>query len=154
MALYFEDLEVGTVQRFGRYEVTREEIIEFASKYDPQYFHLDEEAAADGLFGRLAASGWHTGAMALRMVVDHWKVTGMAETSLGGAGMDEVRWLSPVYPGDVLQCEIELFEKIPSRSKPFMGIIKSQWNVYNQDDVLVMSMILTGIVRTRPAENA
>lgn len=153
MTIYFEDLEIGAIEGFGRYEVTREQVIEFASKFDPQPFHLDDDAAAKSLFGKIAASGWHTAGMAMRMVVDHWKATGVAETSLGGAGMDEVRWPHPVYPGDILRCEIELLEKIPSRSKPFMGILKSRWNVYNQNDVLVMTMISTGLIRTRSAEN-
>jgi acyl dehydratase len=152
MALYFDDLEVGSIERFGRYEVLREEVIAFATQYDPQPFHLDDAAAAaSSIFGRLAASGWHTAAMAMRMIVDHWKISGRAETSLGGAGMDGLRWACPVYPGDVLRCEIELLEKIPSRSKPSMGIIKSRWNVYNQDDVLVMTLISTGMMKRKPA---
>jgi acyl dehydratase len=151
MRLAFEDLEIGSTERFGRYEVTREEVIEFASKYDPQAFHLDDEAAAKSLFGRLAASGWHTAAMAMRMMVDHWKETGMAESSMGGAGMEELRWPRPVYPGDVLRCETELLEKIPSRSRPEMGIVKSRWAVFNQNDEVVMTLLSTGLFRRRPA---
>lgn len=149
MALYFEDLEVGAADRFGRYEVTREEVIAFASRYDPQDFHLDDEAAAASVFGKVAASGWHTCSMAMRMIVDYWKETGNSKASMGGLGMDELRWPRPVYPGDVLRCETEIIEKRASLSKPEMGIIKSRWNVYNQNDELVMTMISNGIWRTR-----
>lgn len=152
MAVYFDDLVVGAVERFGRYEVTHDEVIEFAGKFDPQPFHLDDDAAAESLFGKIAASGWHTAAMTMRMMVDHWTQSGIAENSLGGAGMDELRWPHPVYPGDVLRCEIELLEKTASRSKPFMGILKSRWNVYNQDDVLVMTTVSTGFFRRKTDE--
>jgi acyl dehydratase len=150
LTIYFEDLVVGDVARFGRYEVTREEVIEFASRYDPQPFHLEDEAASKSLFGRIAASGWHTAGMAMRMIVDYWKESGLSESSLGGAGMDELRWPRPVYPNDILRCEIELLEKIESRSRPAIGIIKSRWNVYNQKDELVMTTVTTGLLRRRP----
>lgn len=150
MTLYFEDLEVGAVERFGRYEVTREEVIEFASRYDPQAFHLDDEAASHSIFGKLAASGWHTCSMMMRMLVDRWKEIGMDKSSLGGAGMDELRWVHPVYPGDILSCEITLIEKTPSRSKPDRGFTRSSWKVFNQDGVLVLSLIATGIILRRP----
>ena len=154
MPIYFEDLVVGRIDRFGRYEVAREEIIEFASRYDPQPFHLDDDAAAMSVFGKVAASGWHTAGMAMRLIVDHWKTCGLAETSMGGLGMDELRWPRPVYPGDVLRCEIELLEKIESRSRPEMGIVKSRWQAYNQDDTLVFTALTTGIFRRRPTQDA
>ena len=152
MPLYFEDLVVGRVERFGRYEVMREEVIDFASKYDPQSFHLDDAAAAESIFGRLAASGWHTAAMAMRMMVDHWKETGLDTTNLGGAGMDELRWMKPVYPGDVLSCEIELLEKTVSNSRPDRGFVRNRWTIFNQKDEKVLSMIAIGIVATRPSQ--
>lgn len=145
--IYFEDLEVGRVERFGRYAVTREEVLEFAEKYDPQAFHLDDEAAARTPFGRLAASGWHTAAMAMRMTVDN-----MGErrgTSLGSPGLDELRWIRPVYPGDILRCETQLLEKRRSQSKPFMGIVRNVLRVYNQDDELVMTQTGNVMVRVR-----
>lgn len=153
MALYFEDLVVGTIERFGRYEVTREEVIAFASQYDPQPFHLDDAAAAESIFGRIAASGWHTTAMTMRMMVDRWKEIGFDRASLGGAGMDELRWTAPVYPGDVLSCEIELLEKSASRSKPDRGFIRNRWTVFNQNGEKVLSMISTGIIATRPSQD-
>lgn len=147
--LYFEDMEIGMIDRFGRYEVTREEVLDFASKYDPQDFHLDDEAASHSIFGKIAASGWHTCSMAMRMIVNRWKETGIAESSIGGLGMDELRWAKPVYPGDVLHCEVEVLEKRLSASRPEMGIVKSRWSVYNQNGTLVLSLISSGIWRTR-----
>ncbi|MBY0301762.1 MULTISPECIES: MaoC family dehydratase [Sphingomonas] len=146
---YFEDLEIGKVARFGRYEVTREEVIEFARRYDPQPFHLSDEAAAATHFGRLSASGWHTCAMTMAMLVANLKEHRQA--GLGSPGMDELRWLVPVYPGDALRVESEVLEKRVSQSRPEMGIFKSRVTVFNQDDVAVMSMISNGLIQTRPA---
>ena len=145
---YFEDLIVGTVERYGQYAVTREEVLEFAGKYDPQPFHLDDAAAAETHFGRLAASGWHTAAMVMRMNVDHWTEIGNA--GLGSPGLDEIRWLRPVYPGDVLSVETELLSKRESRSRPDMGLIKSETRVFNQDGVMVMRYVANGMIRRRP----
>ena len=145
---YFEDLEVGARQSFGSYQVTREEVIDFASRYDPQPFHLSDEAAAATHFGRLSASGWHTCAMVMAMLVDNLKRNRQA--GLGSPGIDELRWLKPVYPGDTLRCETEVIEKRRSASRPEMGIFKSRLTVFNQDDVAVMSMISNGLIATRP----
>ena len=145
--LYYEDIVVGAVQRFGNKQVSREEVIDFAGKYDPQPFHLDDEAAAATYFGRLSASGWHTGAMMMRMMVDNMKENQQA--GLGSPGIEDLRWLKPVYPGDTLRCETEVLEKRRSRSRPEMGSFKSRATVYNQDDVAVMSMVSTGLIRTR-----
>lgn len=147
---YFEDLVVGTKASFGRYEVTRDEVVEFASKYDPQPFHLSDEAAAQTHFGRLSASGWHTAAMAMRMAVENMK--DQRSAGLGSPGLDELRWLKPVYPGDTLRCETELLEKRVSRSRPEMGITKGRTTVFNQHDQTVMTYIANGLIRTRPAE--
>jgi acyl dehydratase len=144
---YFEDLEVGAVDRFGHYEVTRDEVIDFARKFDPQPFHLSDEAAAKTHFGRVAASGWHTCGMVMNMVVKNLEAHRQA--GLGAAGIDELRWLKPVYPGDVLRCETELLEKRRSRSKPHMGSFRLRMTVFNQDDVPVMSFISLGLIRTR-----
>ena len=150
MTTYFEDIIVGTKSRFGRYKVTREEVIAFASKYDPQAFHLDDGAAAATHFGRLSASGWHTCAMTMSMLVENLKSTDQA--GLGSPGLDELRWLKPVYPGDTLRCETEVIEKNRSRSRPEMGSFRSKLTVYNQDDVVVMSFTSIGLIRTRPPE--
>ena len=144
---YFEDLEVGSKASFGRYEVTREEVIEFATKYDPQAFHLDDAAAAKTHFGRLSASGWHTCAMVMRMLVDN--MGARKQAGLGSPGQDELRWLKPVYPGDVLRIETELIDKTRSRSRPEMGSMRSIIHVFNQDDVMVMSMKSIGLIQVR-----
>ena len=146
---YYEDLVVGTKASFGRYEVTRDEVIAFASKYDPQPFHLSDEAAAQTYFGRLSASGWHTAAMAMRMAVDNMK--DQRSASLGSPGIDELRWLKPVYPGDTLRCETELLDKRVSKSRPDMGITKGRTTVFNQHDEPVMTFVANGLIRTRPA---
>jgi acyl dehydratase len=148
--IYFEDLEIGTTASFGRYEVTREEVLEFARKYDPQPFHLSDEAAAQTHFGRISASGWHTCAMTMAMLVAN--LTERKQAGLGSPGQDELRWHKPVYPGDVLRVETELLEKARSRSRPEMGSMKSKIRVYNQDDQLVMSMTGIGLIRVRNPE--
>lgn len=145
--IYFEDIIVGSRQSFGRKEVTRDEVIEFASKYDPQPFHLSDEAAAQTYFGRLSASGWHSGAMAMAMIVENMQKNPQA--GLGSPGIDELRWIKPVYPGDVLRCETEILEKRQSQSKPEMGSFKSRLTLFNQDDQRVMTMVNTGLIRVR-----
>ena len=145
--MYFEDLEPGTTAKFGRYDVTREEVIEFASKYDPQPFHLSDQAAAQTHFGRISASGWHTCAMVMRMMVDN--ITERKHAGLGSPGLDELRWLRPVYPGDTLRVETTLLDKTPSRSRPEMGSFRSEVKVFNQDDVLIATMKSIGLIRRR-----
>lgn len=146
---YFEDIVVGEIARFGAYAVTREETVEFARRYDPQPFHLSDEAAARTHFGRLSASGWHTCAMMMAMLVAHMKDN--AQASLGSPGMDELRWLRPVYPGDTLSMETEVIEARRSASRPEMGITKSRMTVFNQDGVAVMTVVANGLIATRPA---
>ncbi|RJF85422.1 MaoC family dehydratase [Sphingomonas cavernae] len=147
---YFEDLEIGAKNRFGRYEVTRDDVIAFAEKFDPQPFHLSDEAAAKTYFGRIAASGWHTCAMVMAMIVENLEKHKQA--GLGGIGIDELRWLKPVYPGDVLSVETELLEKKRSRSKPHMGSFKSRLTAFNQNDEPVMSYVNTALIATRGPE--
>jgi acyl dehydratase len=146
---YLEDMQVGQRAAFGSYEVTREEVIEFASKYDPQPFHLDDTAAAKTYFGRLSASGWHTCAMTMRMLVDSF--TKEESAGLGSPGLDELRWLKPVYPGDTLRVETEVTEVRPSKSRPDMGSVKNRVTVFNQDNEPVMTMNSIGLMRRRPA---
>ena len=147
---YFEDLEVGAETDFGSYEVTREEVLEFARKYDPQPFHLSDEAAAGTHFGRLAASGWHTCAMTMAVIVNHMS-QGEAQAGLGSPGVDELRWLKPVYPGDTLRVTGRIVDKTPSRSRPEIGTFRTQTIVTNQDDVPVMRMTSIVLIRKRPA---
>ncbi len=145
--LYYEDIQINVVQKYGSYEVTREEVIDFASKYDPQAFHLDEEAAAKTHFGRLSASGWHSAAMMMRMMVDHMNANKQA--GLGSPGVENLRWIKPVYPGDTLHCEHVTVEKRRSESRPEMGIMKGVVTVFNQHDEKVMTMESTGLIQVR-----
>ena len=127
--VFLEDVAVGDKARFGECHVDRDEVIAFASRYDPQPFHLSDEAAAATHFGRLSASGWHTASMTMAMIVAYYRETGFQ--SLGSPGVDELRWLKPVYPGDTLRCETEVLETRRSASRPEMGFVISQLTVFN-----------------------
>jgi acyl dehydratase len=146
--MYFEDLDVGSETYFGSYEVTREEVIEFASKYDPQPFHLSDEEAAKTHFGRIAASGWHTAAMVMSVIARH--VVQHEQAGLGSPGIDELRWRKPVYPGDTLHVGGTILEKTPSRSRPEIGSFRTQTVVTNQDDQVVMTFVSIVLIRRRP----
>ena len=148
--LYYEDIEIGSRQSFGAYEVTRDEVLQFARNYDPQAFHLDDDAAAQTHFGRISASGWHTCAMTMRMMVDN--MANNRQAGLGSPGVDQLRWIKPVYPGDTLRVETEILEKRRSASRPEMGIFKSRGTTFNQHDEPVLSMVSNGLIRTRDAD--
>jgi len=126
----------GSVRTSGTVLVTEEEIIEFAKRYDPQVFHTDPVAARDSIYGGLVASGWHTAAMAMRLIVENY-LSGVA--SVGSPGVDEVRWLKPVRPGDKLSVRVTVLEARRSESKPDRGIVRSLVEVLNQDMAVVMS---------------
>ena len=147
--IYFEDLEVGAETYFGSYDVTREEVIEFAGKYDPQPFHLSDEEAAKTHFGRIAASGWHTCAMTMAVIARY--VVKAEQAGLGSPGVDELRWLRPVYPGDTLHVRGKIIETRPSRSKPEIGSFRTETIVTNQDDLPVMRFTSIVLMRRRPA---
>jgi len=144
--VHFEDVEVGETRRFGRYEVTAEEIIEYARQFDPQPFHIDEEAARQSMFGGLIASGWHTGAMFIRMVCEHL-VLGTATT--GAVGFDDLKWLKPVRPGDILCVESTVREKIDSPSRRGLGTVKIDSRVLNQRNEAVMTLTSLVLYRRR-----
>lgn len=146
---YLEDMVVGSETEFGSYEVTREEVLEFARKYDPQPFHLSDEAAAKTHFGRIAASGWHTCAMTMSMLVSYLQQDPQA--GLGSPGVDDLRWLIPVYPGDTLRASGKIIEVTPSRSKPNLGSIRTETTVKNQDDKVVMRFTSIVLMLRRPA---
>ena len=148
--IYFEDLQVGSATYFGSYDVTRDEVLDFARKYDPQPFHLSDEAAAKTHFGRIAASGWHTCAMTMAVIAR--KVVGEEQAGLGSPGIDELRWLKPVYPGDTLHVNGTIVEKTPSRSRPDIGSFRTDTVVTNQDDVPVMRFTSIVLMRRRPEE--
>ena len=144
---YFEDMVVGEKRAFGSRSVTREEVIDFASKYDPQPFHLDDEAAAKTHFGKMAASGWHTCAMTMSMMVAHFVEEEQA--GLGSPGVDELRFVKPVFPDDTLRCESEVLDKQQSRSRPEMGILRTQIRTFNQHGTEVLRFIGISMMQTR-----
>ena len=146
--IYFEDLELGAETYYGSYEVTREEVLEFARKYDPQPFHLSDEEAAKTHFGRIAASGWHTAAMTMAVIARY--VVPHEQAGLGSPGIDDLRWKRPVYPGDTLHVRGTIVEKTPSRSRPEMGSFRTDTVVTNQDDQPVMSFTSIVLIRRRP----
>ena len=144
---YFEDFEAGHVFELGSRTVTTEEIVAFAREWDPQPFHTNEEAAADSVFGGLIASGWHTGAMWMRLYVD--ALLGGA-ASLGSPGIEELRWLAPVRPGDTLHARLTVLEATPSERRPDRGTVRSRAEMVNQDGVTVMAMVARGHFARRP----
>lgn len=146
--MYWDDLVPGQEVEMGSVAVTREEVIAFAERYDPQPFHLSDEAAAQTHFGRLAASGWHTAAMVMGVIARHVMAT--EQQGLGSPGVDELRWLKPVYPGDVLTVRSRVIETTPSRSKPGIGSFRSTVEVTNQDEVPVMRFTSIVLMRRRP----
>ena len=143
---YWDDYEIGTVTELGSKKMTKEEIIDFATKFDPQPFHIDEQAAKKSFFGGLIASGWHTCSAVMRMMVDSYV---SPSTSLGSPGVDEVRWLKPVYAGDTITARIIIEDKRPSRSKADIGSIFNRYEVHNQTGERVMTMKGIGIMRRR-----
>ena len=149
---YFEDLEVGADTYFGSYNVTREEVLEFAHKYDPQPFHISDEEAAKTHFGQIAASGWHTAAMTMAVIARYGVKDEQA--GLGSPGVDELRWLKPVYPGDTLHVRGKIVETRPSQRRPEIGSFRTETIVTNQDDVPVMRFTSIVLIRRRPQETA
>ncbi len=145
-SIYWEDFPVGDVREFGATTVTREMIVEFASRYDPQPFHVDEEAARQSLFGGLCASGWHTSALAMRMMCDEYL---LKAASLGSPGIDNLRWLKPVFAGDTLSVRLTVLAARPMASKPHVGLVQSRWEVLNQRRETVMTMEGWGMYRRR-----
>ena len=143
---YFEDYIVGVEQEVGSVSLSEAEIIEFASKYDPQDFHIDPEKAATGPFAGLIASGWHTIAVVMRLLVDRYLDSA---SSLGSPGIDELRWLAPVRPGDVLTVRAKVLKARRSNSKPDRGLIHTSAEIFNQDGAMVMSMKAVNVVACR-----
>jgi acyl dehydratase len=144
---YFEDYPVGEVTEFGDYPVTEAEVIEFATRYDPQPFHVDAQAARTTIFGGLIASGWMTASCAMRMMVDHYI---SARASMGSPGIDELRWVAPVRPGDRLHMRVTVLESRPSTSKPDRGVLRFRWEVMRADGETVMTLLTWALYRRRP----
>jgi acyl dehydratase len=144
--LFWEDFPVGQVREFGHHVVTRDAVLAFAREFDPQPFHLDDAAAEASLFGRLAASGWHTCAMAMRLMCDGYL---LESASLGSPGVEKLSWLKPVYPGDVLHLRVEVLEARAMASRPTVGLVRSRTTVVNQADEAVLTMEGVGMFRRR-----
>jgi acyl dehydratase len=144
---FWEDFHAGRVFDLGATDpVTRDAIVGFAREFDPQPFHLDEAAAEAALFGRLAASGWHTAAMTMRAMCDGYLLD---SASLGSPGIENLRWLKPVFVGDRLHVRMEVLEARASKSRPTIGLVLSRWEVRNQHDEPVMTMEGWGMFRRR-----
>ena len=134
---FWEDLPVGLTMELGSVTVERDEVLAFARKYDPQVFHLSDEAAAKSIFGKLSASGWHTCAMAMGLTVRHF----LHEAAcLGSPGMDQIRWLKPVYPGDTLTLRQRVTESRALKSRPDVGLVRTLWEMFNQHGEQVLSV--------------
>lgn len=143
---YFEDYVAGSVHEFGAVTVEEEDIIAFARRFDPQIFHTDPDAAKNTMFGGLIASGWHTAGLMMRLFVDHYL---SRVASLGSPGVDELRWLEPVRPGDELSIRVTILETRRSRSKPDRGILCSFIEVLNQNHDVVMSLNAVNLLLCR-----
>ena len=146
--IYFEDFVVGVPRKLGTRTITAEEIVAFATQFDPQPFHVDEAKAKSSIFGGLIASGWHSCSIMMRMMCDAYLLDA---ASMGSPGMDEIRWIKPVRAGDTLRGEGVVLETRVSQSKPDRGIVVSTWNLYNQNDELVMTMRGMGMFGRRLA---
>jgi acyl dehydratase len=144
---WFDDLKLGMRFASDKLTVTKEDILRFAAEFDPQPFHLDEEAAKSTILGGLAASGWHTAAIAMRLATT---ARPFGPHPLFGAGVDDLRWMKPVRPGDTLHLEGEVVELTPSRTKP-QGIARVKWTAYNQSGEAVYTFNPIAIVPSRPA---
>jgi acyl dehydratase len=143
---YFEDYVAGSVHEFGAITVAADEVIAFARRFDPQPFHTDPDAAQQSIFGGLIASGWHTAALMMRLIVENYL---SQVASLGSPGVDELRWLKPVRPGDTLSVRVTTLETNCSRSKPDRGIVRSFIEVLNQHREVVMSVQAVNFLRCR-----
>ncbi len=143
---YFEDYPVGATFEYGPVLMDEPAIVEFARRYDPQPIHTDPQWARSGPFGGLIASGWHTIAVTMRLLVDHYLPV---NASLGSPGVDEVRWLRPVRPGDELSARVTVVEARPSQSKPDRGLLRSRIEVRTADGPVVMSLIAVNLIRRR-----
>ena len=151
MTQYFEDIQVGETAEFGSRTLTLDEIVAFAREFDPQPFHIDEAAAARSIYGGIIASGWHTAALVMRMIVDEL-LGDRGRASLGSPGFDDLAWLKPVRPGDTLSVRSTCIEKTPSRSRDDIGSARFQTEALNQDGDVVMRFNAIGLYRRRPKD--
>ena len=143
---YWEDLTVGSTRELGSVSPTREQILDFARQFDPQPFHLDEAAARASVFGSLCASGWHTCAMAMRLMVDNFLSDAAA---LGSPGLESLKWTKPVFPGDTLSLRHIVVDRRPMNSRPDVGLVRTVWEMHNQHGDKVLHMEGWGMFRRR-----
>ena len=148
MAAHFEDFRVGDTCTYGRHPVTREEIVSFAAQFDPQPMHLDEAAAAKSMLGGLAASGWHSCALMMRMIADNLLAGG---AGMGAPGIDEVKWLRPLRPGDVVTVRQTVLDVRPSATRNDRGYVRFRFELLNQAGEVVMQQVNSIIFGRRPA---
>ena|SRR5205085_3660865 len=151
--LYFEDLAAGAVIAHGAHTITREEIVAFAAEFDPQPMHLDEEAAKKTMLGGLAASGWHTCAIMMRLIYDGFLLKKNA-ASMGAPGIDELKWLKPVRPGDTLSMRLTVLDKREPKSRPDLGFVQCRCELLNQHGEVVLEAIYPGMFAKRNREAA
>ena len=144
--MYFEDFTVGLTFTTDETLISKNEIIDFASKYDPQTFHLDEELAKDGPFGQLTSSGFMTLGKSFTQIFNTEVFNG---TSMGAWGLDELRWTKPVYPNDILKTKVEVLESKKSKKNPTKGTVRLQQTVTNQNDEIVMTWISNSMLKTK-----
>ena len=145
--LYWEDFSVGETREMGRHSFSAQEIIDYGRQFDPQPFHVDPEAARESFYGTLIASGWHTCAVAMRLMCDSYV---NRTRSMGSPGVDNIRWLAPVKAGDTLSFRYTVLEARASRSRPDAGLMRTQWEAFNQDGARVLSMEGWSMIGRRP----
>jgi acyl dehydratase len=148
---YWEDLVPGSVRDLGTVTMDAAEIRDFAARFDPQPFHLDEEAGKRSIFGGLCASGWHTCALAMRLTVTNFL---HQSSSMGSPGLENLRWMKPVYPGDTLRLRHVILESRPLRTRPDVGLVRSRWEMFNQHGEQVLQMEGYGMFRRRQPASA
>jgi acyl dehydratase len=144
---YFEDYIPGSTYEYGTATITESEIVDFAQEFDPQYFHVDPGAAKNGPFNGLIASGWHTTALMMRLFAQNYL---SSTASLGGPGVDELRWLLPVRAGDALRLRVQVLDAKPSKSRTDRGLIRTLAEMINQDGHVVLRMVVMNFLRRRP----
>ena len=147
MTRWFEDYVPGDVWELGEIRPSQQDIVAFAQRYDPQPFHVDPAAAADSMFGGIIASGWHTAALMMRLIVDNYL---SPESSLGSPGLEHLRWPAPVRPDTPLRLRAEVIEARRSASRPDRGIVRTSFRLTDPDDVEVLETVSSNFVRVRP----
>ena len=148
---YWEDFPAGSTSELPGRSLTQADMVRFSREFDPQPFHIDPAAAEESIYGGLIASGWHTCALAMRMMCDAYL---LESASLGSPGMESIKWLKPVRPGDTLRLKMTVLEARPLESKPHIGLIRSQWRILNQRDECVMEMEGHSMLLRRPGDQA